>query len=139
MAADGDVIVISDLEDDATAVAILEALQDGAAVLAGIDAVDGSEAIARLADPALERHVVATVAQRLAPRRGGGKVAVVEVTVPTDPSRNRTFADSIAERFEAGEVDLRGALEVADDWPALKGRLGSREPGWAQPDDDVDD
>jgi twitching motility protein PilT len=130
VAADGDVIVVSDLEDAATAAAILDALEDGAAVLAGVDAVDGAEAVARLGDPALERHLVATVAQRLAPRRGGGKVAVVEVTVTGDPSRDRTFADSIAERFEAGEVDLRGALEVADDWPALRGRLGSREPSW---------
>lgn len=139
LAADGDVIVVSDLEDDATVAAVREALDEGAVVLAGIDAVDGTEAVARLADTALERSLVATVAQRLAPRRGGnGKVAVVEVIVRGDAERNRSFADSIAERFECGDVDLRGALEVADDWPALRGRLGSREPSWDVDDDDPD-
>lgn len=139
VAADGDVIVVSDLEDEASALAVREALEDGAVVLAGVDAVDGPEAVARLGDVGLERHLVATIAQRLAPRRGGGKVAVVEVTVVGDPARCRTFADSIAERFDAGDVDLRGALEVADDWPALRGRLGTREPAWDRPAEDPDD
>lgn len=140
MAADGDVIFVSDLEDDATGIAVLEALEDGAVVFAGVDAVDGSEAISRLPDPALERFVVATIAQRLAPKRDGhGKVAVVEVHVPKKPALDRSFADSIAERFEAGEIDLRGALEVADDWPALKGRLGTREPEWSTSPEDDDD
>jgi twitching motility protein PilT len=89
--ADADVVVISDVVDDDTATELVRAAEDGAVVLAGMDAIAGVDALERLVGlfPAnqhdrfrlsLSGVLVGTLAQRLASRAAGhGRVPVVEV------------------------------------------------------------
>lgn len=154
VAADGDVVVVSDVDDGETVEAILEAVEDGALVLAGMDGDGAPELLdafvgllpacrqeaARLA---LAGALVGTLSQRLAPRAGDtGRVPVVEVVRATPRVREALldgdtvgavaglaevgFADAVAELYGRGVIDLRGALAVTDDWPALHEAMQAR-------------
>jgi len=154
IAADGDVVFVSDVDDDGTVEAILEAVEDGALVLAGMDGDGAASLVDRFVDLlpparresariALAGALVGTVSQRLAPRASGtGRVPVVEVVRATPRVREALldgdtvgavpglaeigFADAVAELFGRGVIDLRGALAVTDDWPALHEAMAAR-------------
>ncbi len=95
VAADGDVIIVSDLDDGTAASAALDAAEDGLLVLAGIRAPHGVEALRRFVDffphghhdsvrLALAGVLVGVTAQRLAPKASGiGRVPAVEITLAT--------------------------------------------------------
>jgi twitching motility protein PilT len=149
--ADADVLVVSDVDDDETATEMIRAAEDGLLVLAGIEAEDGIDAISRFVDlfPPEQRDarrlslagvLVATLAQRLAPRATGeGRVPVVEVILSSpeivaclfdqdtladiEPIVQRStnagmqsFATAAAALMMQGVIDLRGVLSVIDDW-----------------------
>ena len=149
--ADADVLVVSDVNDDETATEMIRAAEDGLLVLAGMEAEDGIDAIGRFVDvfPPDQRDarrlslagvLVATLAQRLAPRANGeGRVPVVEVILSspeivvclfdqdtladieqivqrsTDAGM-QSFATAAAALMMQGVIDLRGVLSVIDDW-----------------------
>lgn len=147
VAADGDVVVVSDVVDADTVEAVLEAVDDGALVLAGMDGDGVGDLLDRFvgllppdrrdgARVVLAGSLVGTLSQRLAHRAGDtGRVPVVEIVRATPRVREALldadtvgaiaglaqvrFVDAVAELFERGVLDLRGALAVTDDWTAL--------------------
>lgn len=153
IAAEADVVVVSDVPDVDTVEAVLEAIDSGLLVLAGMDG-DGAadlldQFVGWLAPPLREAArglladaLVGTVSQRLAARAGAtGRVPVVEVVCATPEVRHALrhgelseigelahigFSDSIADLFARGGVDLRGALAATEDWPGLHAAMRAR-------------
>lgn len=132
VASDGDVVVVSDIEDAETAEAALSAVEDGLLVLAGMDGASVVDVLGRFLGffPAgrrdsvrlsLSAALLGTVCQRLAPTIGGaGRAPVVEVVPATTRVRELLLeADSLAaiaglvsaggdgmQSFEAAIADL---------------------------------
>ncbi|MDZ7702918.1 MAG: PilT/PilU family type 4a pilus ATPase [Trueperaceae bacterium] len=90
MRQDPDVIMIGEIRDHATAAAAIEAAQTGHYVLSTMHTQDTVRTVNRMLDlfPPNERHtarllfaesIVGIVSQQLLPRKGGGRVAAMEV------------------------------------------------------------
>jgi twitching motility protein PilT len=114
---DPDVILIGELRDEESAKAALQAAESGHFVLSTMHTIDAAETIGRLVEffpPAkqqMTRQILAgvlrgVVSQRLLPKKGGGRVAAVEVMVNTariaDLIRDGE-TDKIIEAIEDGE------------------------------------
>jgi twitching motility protein PilT len=111
---DPDVILIGELRDEESAQAALQAAESGHYVLSTLHTIDAAETVSRLVEffpPAkqqMERQVLAgvlrgVISQRLLPKKGGGRVAAVEVMVNTA---------RIADLIRGGETDkLTEAIE----------------------------
>ena len=95
---DPDVILIGELRDEESAKAALQAAESGHFVLSTMHTIDAAETIGRLVEffpPAkqqMTRQILAgvlrgVVSQRLLPKKGGGRVAAVEVMVNTGAHR----------------------------------------------------
>lgn len=141
---DPDVILLGELRDGATIRLALTAAETGHLVLATLHARGAAQAIERLLDvfSAHEKDMVrnqlalglqAVVAQQLAPRRGGGRIALYEVLVANTAVANliregkthqlpgvlqqgaqngmQTFAQSAEQRRQAGLVALDTAWD----------------------------
>ena len=156
IALDGDVVVVSDVDDAATVEAVLEAVEEGALVLAGMDGDGADDLLRRFVDLlpeerrepariALAGCLVGTTSQRLAARAGDtGRVPVVEVvratprvrealldadTVGAVPSLAEVrIVDAVADLYRRGVLDLRGAMAVTDDWSVLREVLQPSAP-----------
>jgi twitching motility protein PilT len=107
---DPDVILIGELRDAETAQTALQAAESGHLVLSTMHTVDASETIGRMIEffPGIKqpqiRSIMAgvlrgVVSQRLLPKKGGGRVAAVEVMVT-----NQRIADLIREN-RADEIE----------------------------------
>jgi len=112
---DPDVILIGELRDAETAQTALQAAESGHLVLSTLHTVDAAETIGRLVEffPAAKQQMVRSilagvlrgvVSQRLLPRRGGGRIAAVEVMVSNDriaelirENRSEEIPDAISE------------------------------------------
>jgi twitching motility protein PilT len=114
---DPDVILIGELRDEESARAALQAAESGHFVLSTLHTIDAAETIGRLVEffpPAkqqMTRQILAgvlrgVVSQRLLPKKGGGRVAAVEVMVNTA---------RIADLIRDGETDkITEAIEEGD-------------------------
>jgi twitching motility protein PilT len=113
---DPDVILIGELRDEESAKAALQAAESGHFVLSTMHTIDAAETVGRLieffpaAKQAMIRQIVAgvlrgVVSQRLLPRKGGGRVAAVEVMVNTariadlirEPEKTEGIPDALEE------------------------------------------
>jgi twitching motility protein PilT len=114
---DPDVILIGELRDAETAETALQAAESGHLVFSTMHTVDAAETLGRMTEffPGIKqpqiRSILAgvlrgVVSQRLLPRRGGGRVAAVEVMVTNariaDVIRDNR-PDEIHEAIEEGE------------------------------------
>ena len=111
------VILIGELRDEESAQAALQAAESGHFVLSTMHTIDAAETIGRLVEffPAgkqqMTRQILAgvlrgVVSQRLLPKKGGGRVAAVEVMVNTA---------RIADLIRDGETDkITEAIEDGD-------------------------
>ncbi len=108
---DPDVILIGELRDAETAQVALQAAESGHLVLSTLHTVDAAETIARMIEffPPVKQQQIRSVlagvlrgvvSQRLLPRKGGGRVAAVEVMVT-----NARIADLIREQRTEEIVD----------------------------------
>jgi len=108
---DPDVILIGELRDAETAQVALQAAESGHLVLSTLHTVDAAETIARVIEffPPVKQQQIRSVlagvlrgvvSQRLLPRKGGGRVAAVEVMVT-----NARIADLIREERAEEVVD----------------------------------
>ena len=114
---DPDVILIGELRDEESAQAALQAAESGHFVLSTMHTIDAAETIGRLVEffppgkQQMTRQIIAgvlrgVVSQRLLPKKGGGRVAAVEVMVNTA---------RIAELIRDGETDkITEAIEDGD-------------------------
>jgi twitching motility protein PilT len=114
---DPDVILIGELRDEESARAALQAAESGHFVLSTLHTIDAAETIGRLVEffpPAkqqMTRQILAgvlrgVVSQRLLPKKGGGRVAAVEVMVNTA---------RIADLIRDGEIEkTTEAIEDGD-------------------------
>jgi twitching motility protein PilT len=114
---DPDVILIGELRDEESAKAALQAAESGHFVLSTMHTIDAAETIGRLVEffppgkQQMTRQIIAgvlrgVVSQRLLPKKGGGRVAAVEVMVNTA---------RIAELIRDGETDkITEAIEDGD-------------------------
>lgn len=147
MRQDPDVIMIGEIRDHATAAAAIEAAQTGHYVLGTMHTQDTVRTVNRMLDlfPPNERHtarllfaesLVGIVSQQLLPRRGGGRIAAMEVLkgnlrirdlVKNEDRTNeiydalrdskgdgmQTFDDHLAELYEQDLVDFSTAYLAA--------------------------
>ena len=108
---DPDVILIGELRDAETAQVALQAAESGHLVFSTLHTVDAAETIARMIEffPPVKQQQIRSVlagvlrgvvSQRLLPRKGGGRVAAVEVMVT-----NARIADLIREERAEEVVD----------------------------------
>jgi twitching motility protein PilT len=106
---DPDTILIGELRDAETATTALQAAESGHLVLSTMHTVDAAETIGRMVEffPAEKQQMVRSIlagvlrgviSQRLLPRKGGGRIAAVEVMVT-----NERIADLIRDA-EAEEI-----------------------------------
>ncbi len=113
---DPDVIMVSQLRDDATVAAAMDAAEAGHLVIAGfstVNAIDTVDRVVEMFEPHRQRQVRASLAsalrgilvQRLVPRAGGrGRVPAVEVLVVNARVRER-IADPARVAELAGEME----------------------------------
>ena len=105
---DPDVILIGELRDAETAQTALQAAESGHLVLSTMHTVDAAETIGRMVEffPGIKQPMIRSImagvlrgviSQRLLPRKGGGRVAAVEVMV-----NNSRIADLIRENEAEG-------------------------------------
>jgi len=108
---DPDVILIGELRDAETAQVALQAAESGHLVFSTLHTIDAAETIARMIEffPPVKQQQIRSVlagvlrgvvSQRLLPRKGGGRVAAVEVMVT-----NARIADLIREERAEEVVD----------------------------------
>jgi twitching motility protein PilT len=108
---DPDVILIGELRDAETAQTALQAAESGHLVLSTMHTVDAAETIGRMVEffPGIKQPMIRSImagvlrgviSQRLLPRKGGGRVAAVEVMVT-----NSRIADLIRENQAEGISD----------------------------------
>ncbi len=106
---DPDTILIGELRDAETATTALQAAESGHLVLSTMHTVDAAETIGRMVEffPAEKQQMIRSIlagvlrgviSQRLLPRKGGGRIAAVEVMVT-----NERIADLIRDA-EAEEI-----------------------------------
>src|ERR671938_89393 len=114
---DPDVILIGELRDAETAQTALQAAESGHLVLSTMHTVDASETIGRMIEffPGIKqpqiRSIMAgvlrgVISQRLLPKKGGGRVAAVEVMVTNQRIADlirENKADEIHDAIEEGE------------------------------------
>ena len=92
---DPDTILIGELRDAETATTALQAAESGHLVLSTMHTIDAAETIARMVEffPADKQQMIRSilagvlrgvVSQRLLPRKGGGRIAAVEVMVTNE-------------------------------------------------------
>ncbi len=144
---DPDVILIGEMRDAATVRTALAAAATGHLVFSSLHTIDATETVNRIVDffqPHEQRQVRqglaavlrGVVSQRLVERRGGGRVAAVEVLVATGRVFDRivsaddtyqladviaegafygmqTFDQSLLSLYLAGTIDLREALAAS--------------------------
>ena len=105
---DPDVILVGEIRDEETARIALRAAETGHLVLATLHTNSARSAAARLQDlgvtpAALQQSLVGIVAQRLLRKKGGGRIAVLELLRP-----DGTYADGTlrqyAERFVQNDL-----------------------------------
>ena len=105
---DPDVILIGELRDAETAQTALQAAESGHLVLSTMHTVDAAETIGRMVEffPGVKQPMIRSImagvlrgviSQRLLPRKGGGRVAAVEVMVT-----NSRIADLIRDNEAEG-------------------------------------
>jgi twitching motility protein PilT len=144
--ADPDVLLVGELREPATMAAALAAAETGHLVLTTLHTADAAQSIERIADAfAADAHalvraqlasvLVAVIALRLLPRRGGGRRAAAEILVATDAVRAliregkahqirnaivtgrangmQTLEGHLAELVMHGEVELADARSAA--------------------------
>jgi twitching motility protein PilT len=114
---DPDVILIGELRDAETAQTALQAAESGHLVLSTMHTVDAAETIGRMVEffPGIKQPMIRSImagvlrgviSQRLLPRKGGGRVAAVEVMVTNariaDLIRDNE-AEGIGEAIEEGQ------------------------------------
>jgi twitching motility protein PilT len=147
MRQDPDVILIGEMRDIETVQAALAAAETGHLVLSTLHTLNAAETVNRIVDffpPFQQAQVRVTLAgslrgiicQRLAPRTGGGRVAVLEIMINTgriterllDPQRTseimevvgdgrfygmQTFDQALLDLVKEGLVDVKDALATA--------------------------
>jgi twitching motility protein PilT len=153
------VILVGELRDRETMEMVLEAAETGHLVLSSLNAPNAVKTLERIAvafpateQPSLRFRLAKTlrylISQRLVPRKGGGRVAVLEVFKNTpgtvhcleveDPSGNAVleairngasdgmqhFDGEIAKLVRAGMVELETALNYAVDARQLESTMG---------------
>jgi twitching motility protein PilT len=113
---DPDVILIGELRDEESAKAALQAAESGHFVLSTMHTIDAAETVGRLIEffppgkQMMIRQILAgvlrgVVSQRLLPKKGGGRVAAVEVMVNTariadlirEPEKTEGITDALEE------------------------------------------
>ena len=113
---DPDVILIGELRDAETAETALQAAESGHLVLSTMHTIDAAETIGRMIEffPGVKQQQIRSVlagvlrgvvSQRLLPRRGGGRVAAVEVMITNARIADlirESRADEISEAIEDG-------------------------------------
>jgi twitching motility protein PilT len=110
MRQDPDVILIGEMRDTDTVAAALAAAETGHLVLSTLHTVDAVETVNRIVDffPPFQQHQIrvtlasvlrGVICQRLVPRVGGGRVAVLEVLV-----NNGRVADRIVDPDTTSEI-----------------------------------
>ncbi|MFO8075950.1 MAG: type IV pilus twitching motility protein PilT [Actinomycetota bacterium] len=144
---DPDVIFIGEMRDLETVQAALQAAETGHFVISTLHTSDATDTVNRIIDlyPPHQQHqarlslataLKGVVSQRLLPRAGGGRIAVIEALVMTtrlhehivDPDQTdalgeaiaeggyygmQTFDQHLLELYRRGEVTLRDALSGA--------------------------
>jgi twitching motility protein PilT len=114
---DPDVILIGELRDGETAQTALQAAESGHLVLSTMHTVDAAETIGRMVEffPGIKQPMIRTImagvlrgviSQRLLPRKGGGRVAAVEVMVTNSRIADlirENEAEGISEAIEEGQ------------------------------------
>lgn len=140
---DPDVILVGELRDRETVALALTAAETGHLVLATLHAASAPRSIDRIVDvfPAGDKELAramlagslqAVVAQRLLPRRGGGRVAAFEVLVGTPAVRNLIRESKIPQIPSLMQMGQRfGMCTLRDSLEALV-RAGSVEPAAAR-------
>ncbi len=170
MRQDPDVIVVGEMRDTETVAAALAAAETGHLVISSLHTSDAAETVNRIVDfypPAQHQQVrvalasvlKGTIAQRLVPAIGGGRIAVCETMVVTGRVQQcileadqthqireliddgdfygmQTFDTSLLQLVEAGLISLESALASASNPHDLKVRLGKAGP--ASPTGDPD-
>ena len=148
MRQDPDVIFVGEIRDAETVKAALQAAETGHFVLATLHTTDVAETVNRIIDffPAHQQKQVrvglgsslaGVVSQRLLPRRGGGRVAAIEILVMNGRIREcilnpdqtheihdivadsafygmQTFDMALVDLFRAGMVELDVAMSAAN-------------------------
>jgi twitching motility protein PilT len=114
---DPDVILIGELRDAETAQTALQAAESGHLVLSTMHTVDAAETIGRMVEffPGIKQPMIRSImagvlrgviSQRLLPRKGGGRVAAVEVMVTNSRIADlirENQAEGISEAIEEGQ------------------------------------
>jgi twitching motility protein PilT len=114
---DPDVILIGELRDAETAQTALQAAESGHLVLSTMHTVDAAETIGRMVEffPGIKQPMIRSImagvlrgviSQRLLPRKGGGRVAAVEVMVTNSRIADlirENEAEGISEAIEEGQ------------------------------------
>lgn len=167
---DPDVILLGELRDQETMEIALSAAETGHLVMGTLHTINATEAIERIVGFFEPHHqlqirrvlagvLVGVVSQRLIPKKGGGRVAAVEVMrnvgaaseCIADPLRLKELGDLIVKgtgqygsqsfdqaiywAYTAGQVTLEDALRYAHNPDDLQLRLsGIASDDWVQPD-----
>jgi twitching motility protein PilT len=147
MRQDPDIILIGEMRDQETVSAALSAAETGHLVLSTLHTTDAVETVNRIVDffPPFQQHQIrvtlasvlrGVICQRLVPRIGGGRVAVLEIMVNNGRVADRiidsnitgeireiiaessfygmqTFDDSVVSLVKAGIVSIKDALDAA--------------------------
>jgi twitching motility protein PilT len=165
MRQDPDVILIGEMRDTETVQAALAAAETGHLVMSTLHTIDAAETVNRIVDffpPFQQQQIRVTLSgalrgilcQRLLPRVGGGRAAVLEVCINTgrvserilDPTRTQeieevvadgsfygmqTFDQALVELVKAGTVTAEDALESSSNRHDLE--LAFQQAGVAVP------
>jgi len=111
------VILVGEMRDKETIETALEASETGHLVLSTLHTVDASKTVERIVGvfPLAEQHTIRArfakafryiVSQRLIPRKGGGRVAAIEILISTMRTR---------EYVEKGEQEGKSLVEAMKD------------------------
>ncbi len=163
MRQDPDVIFVGEIRDTETVRAALQAAETGHFVVATMHTTDVAETVNRVIDffpphqqnqarIALASTIAGVVSQRLLPRKGGGRVAAIEIMVMNGRTRDlilnpdkthmmheimaesgfygmQTFDQALFAHLKAGRVTMEQALQAATsphDFKLLVGADGRR-------------
>lgn len=157
--ADPDVILVGEMRDAETVEVALAAAETGHLVLSSLHTLDAAETVNRIVGffpphqatqirQSLAGTLIATVCQRLVARRGGGRVAGVEIMITNERVRkwilspetadvqeiiassefdgSQTFETSLIRHFAVGAVDLDDALAASTNAHSLRVKLRER-------------
>jgi twitching motility protein PilT len=122
MRQDPDVILVGEMRDQETVAAALSAAETGHLVLSTLHTIDATETVNRIVDffpPHLEVMVANGRIQQciIDPNKAG---EMHEIIADGEYYGMQTFDQSLVKLFEAGKVDMRGAMMAASNPSDLK-------------------